>query len=132
MWNTPRGIRTLQGAEAKLFAVGLETLLQRRATWPNASDADRTGVPYFDSLTYGQKISTLLVVCRGLLREDVPEVECTAATDAAIYAVFDTLGKIVLLGNVRQMIDAAAEEAGIEDPCLVDSVDAEQWQDDIA
>jgi len=89
MWHTSCGDRTLHGAEARLFAEALWSLLDEAHT-DQPYDYD-LGLACFDDLTYGQKVSVLAAVGNGLLREDVPVAPLTAVLEGGIAAVFQHL-----------------------------------------
>jgi len=57
MWRTSCGERTLQGAEARLFAEARLSLRDEAYT-DQLYDYD-LGLPCFDNLTYGQKVSVI-------------------------------------------------------------------------
>ena len=95
MWRTSCGERTLDGAEARVFAEALlclldEAFLDRLEDYPS-------GVNCFDDLTYGQKVAVLVTVGKGLLCRDTPVVELTAALEGGIAAIFEKLREIVML-----------------------------------
>ena len=78
------GDRTLEGAEARLFAEALWNL----ALELQLDEGDfSTGIYVFDRLTYGQKVSVLSIVSNGLLRPDIPICKLTAVVEGAIAAV---------------------------------------------
>lgn len=116
MWRTPCGERTLHGVEARLFAEALLSLLDEAHT-DQLYDYN-LGLPCFDNLTYGQKVSVLAAVGNGLLREEVPVVPLTAVLEGRIAAVFQHLLNSVIfeidepdMGNSwRKMIVAACKE----------------------
>jgi hypothetical protein len=89
MWRTSRGERTLQGAEAIVFAEALASLLDSAIV--DELDDYEFGIECFDNLTFGQKVSSLEVIGNGLLRKDMPPVGLTAALESAIAAVFEHL-----------------------------------------
>ena len=115
MWRTSCGERTLQCAEARVFAEALLSLLDE-AESEQLYDYD-LGPLSFDRLTYGQKIAVLSTVANGLLRDDVPAVPLTAVLEAAIAAVFEHLRNSLTFeidegtGTIwRKLIVAAREE----------------------
>jgi hypothetical protein len=144
MWWTSCGERTLEGAEAKVFA---------EALWDIVDEADLTefddydlGVSAFDRLTYGQKVSILSIVGKGLLRKDVPRVELTATLEAAIAVVFEHVKHRIIIeidepdlgSNWREMVVAARKEAegeGIPPPTCEDpdewEIEVESLADDV-
>jgi hypothetical protein len=137
MWRTSSGERALQGAEARLFAEALWSLLDETHT-DQLYDYD-LGLPCFDNLTYGQKISVLVTVANGLLREDVPAVPLTAVLEGAIAAVFQHLMDSVIfeidepdVGNSwREMIVAARKEMEGEEVPAPTCHDQEEWDIEI-
>jgi hypothetical protein len=95
MWHTSHGDRTLRGQEAAVFAESMRSLLDFAATmgW----DQYPVEIPAFDNLTSGQKVHALLTVAQGLLCEEVPKVQLTAALEATVAAVFYQLETMVTL-----------------------------------
>jgi len=93
MWRTPEGNRTLSGVEAEVFLEGLRSLA---AELRDQRDDHESDVPAFDALSFGQRVSTLQDVANGLLRCDVPVAVHTAANEAAIYAIFRQLHRMVV------------------------------------
>lgn len=67
MWHTNCGDRTLEGAEARLFAETLWDFVCELQV--DEGDCD-VGLRAFDGLTYGQKVSVLSIIGNGLLRPD--------------------------------------------------------------
>jgi hypothetical protein len=133
MWRTSRGKRTLEGAEATVFAEALRSLLDE-AVLGYLEEYD-VGVNAFDRLTYGQKISVLATVGSGLLRTDTPCVELTAVLEAGIATVFEHLMNCIMLeidmpslGTTwRQRVIAARGETGGKDLPPVTCKDPDQW-----
>jgi hypothetical protein len=70
MWRTSCGERTLEGAEARVFAEALLCLLDE--AFMNQFEDYPSGVNCFDDLTYGQKVAVLVTVGKGLLCPDTP------------------------------------------------------------
>jgi hypothetical protein len=93
MWRTPEGNRTLSGVEAEVFLEGLRSLATELRDQRDDHESD---VPAFDALSFGQRVSTLQDVANGLLRSDVPIGVHTAANEAAIYAIFRQLHRLVV------------------------------------
>jgi hypothetical protein len=132
MWRTSYGERTLRGAEARLFAEALLSLLDE-AQSDQLYDYE-LGLRCFDSLSYGQKVCVLSTIGNGLFREDVPIVPLTAVLEGGVAAVFQHLRNCVTFeietdaGTTwRQMIVAARREMdgeGIPEPTCADS---EEW-----
>ena len=132
MWHTASGKRVLHGAEARLFAEALLSLLDE-AHADQLDDYD-LGLSCFDNLTYGQKVFVLAAIGKGLLREDVPIVPLTAVLEGGIAAVFQHLRNCVTFEietNAwtawRQMIVAArkamAADAALDPVCA----DPDEW-----
>ena len=137
MWRTSCGERTLYGAEARLFAEALLSLLDEAHT-DQLYDYD-LGLPCFDNLSYGQKVSVLSTIGNGLLREDVPMVPLTAVLEGAIAAVFEHLRDCVAcetdepdIGtDWRQLIVAARREMEAEDIPEPTCDDPDEWDIEI-
>jgi hypothetical protein len=118
MWRTQVGDRTLEGAEAILFAEALSSLLDE-ATSTTLDDYE-LGVECFDNLTLGQRISVLSIVGNGLLRKDAPVVRLTAILDGAVAAVFNHIENGIAYdidepesrSNWRELVIAARKEGG--------------------
>ena len=132
MWHTNTGDRTLEGAEARLFANALWDC----ATILEESDGDCfLGPPVFDRMTYGQKASVLLVIGNGLLKPDEPICKLTAAVEGAIATVFEYIKTEVaaeiddpeMKSDWRQMILAARMKSDGEDLPAEDCEDHEEW-----
>jgi hypothetical protein len=93
MWRTPEGNRTLSGVEAEVFLEGLRSLA---AELRDQRDDHESDVPAFDTLSFGQRVSALQDVANGLLRSDVPIAVHTAANEAAMYAIYRQLHRMVV------------------------------------
>ncbi len=65
MWRTQYGDRILEGAEAKVFAEALSSLLDEAIM--DTLDDYELSIECFDSLTYGQRIWGLIGSSLGLL-----------------------------------------------------------------
>ena len=132
MWHTNNGDRTLEGAEASLFALTLWDFLCELEVEGGDFDA---GVRAFDRLTYGQKLSTLSAVANGLLKPEEPIRKLTAAVESAIAAVFEYLKILVILeidepeipSSWRQMILAVRRMSGAKDLPDENCQDEEEW-----
>lgn len=99
MWRTSCGDRTLEGAEAKLFAEVLWDLIAESNL--DESDDYQVGIQVFDRLTYGQKISVLSTIGNGLLKREVPPVKLTAVVEGGIAAIFQHL-KISIIVEIDE------------------------------
>ena len=132
MWHTNCGDRTLEGAEARLFAEALWDFVSELQV--DEGDYD-VGLEVFDRLTYGQKASLLSIIGTGLLKPDIPMRKLTAAVESAIAAVFDHLKMVVIIeidepeipSQWRKMILAARREVGAEELPKEDCKDEQEW-----
>ncbi|MDH4201367.1 MAG: hypothetical protein OEV87_00540 [Phycisphaerae bacterium] len=132
MWHTNTGDRTLEGAEAKLFAAALWDC----ATILEESDGECfLGPPAFDRMTYGQKAAVLSIIGKGLLDPKEPICELTAAVESAIAAVFEYIKEEVaaeiddpeMKSDWRKMILSARKESDGEDLPDEGCDDHEEW-----
>jgi len=137
MWRTQYGDWILEGAEAKVFAEALTSLLDEAIM--GTLDDYELGILCFDTLTFGQKISVLATIGNGLFRKDVKPVELTAVLEAGIAAVFEHLkNKIIIeidepeLGtDWRELVVAARKEMegeNIPDPTCDD---LDEWYTEV-
>ena len=132
MWHTNCGDRTLEGAEARLFAEALWGFVCELEM--DEGDYD-VGLEVFDRLTYGQKVSLLSIVGAGLLKPAEPICKLTAVVEGAAAAVFEHLKTAVMLeidmpeikSNWRKMILAARREVGAEDLPKKNCKDEQEW-----
>jgi hypothetical protein len=116
MWRTECGERILEGAEAKIFAETLLSLLD--FTVADELDLYDLGIESFDNLTFGQRISVLSIIGNGLLREDVPPAALTAVVEGAIAAVFKHIRNEIIYeidepesrSNWRELVVAARRQ----------------------
>lgn len=126
MWRTERSDRTLEGAEAKLFAEISLSLLNWAVT--GRLDYFESGQEVFDKLTFGQRISALAVVGNGLLRKDIPLVRLTAVLEGTIAAVFEYLERSIYYEinspesdtSWRELVVAARMETEPEEKAKMD------------
>jgi hypothetical protein len=91
MWNTSEGIRTLEGAEARLFREVLGCLVDECRMSEEYQDDYPLGIEAFDALSYGQKLAMLEIVGHGLLVKSVEPPELTAVSEGAVGAVYQHL-----------------------------------------
>jgi hypothetical protein len=120
MWTMDDGERVLTGKRAAAFAGAVGYLLSALQT----KDGEySTGISPFDDLTYGQKVSCLDAVTRGLLRKDVPAIETALPLEAAIVVVYGELWVLVSIelydsqadGTLwRQLVVQAVKESAVE------------------
>jgi hypothetical protein len=133
MWRTERGERTLKGAEARVFAESLSSLLDYAIV--DQFEDYESGVACFDNLTYGQKIAVLATIGNGLLRKDIRPVELTAVVEGAIAAVFQQLKDSIIFeidtpefgASWRELVVAARKELKGEDIPAPTCTDIEEW-----
>jgi hypothetical protein len=142
MWEAQDGTRVLTGMRATVFADAADWLL---SALEGTQGEYPTGIASFDDLTHGQKVSCLGTIIRGLLQEEVPAVEPTAALEAAIVAVYRELWSLTAteiddleLGTTfRERIVAAVRERAREcgyDPAWIPdltSTDERLWLEQI-
>jgi len=136
MWHTNCGDRTLEGAEARLFAEALWDFVSELEVDEGDYDVD---LEVFDRLTYGQKVSLLFIIGNGLLKPDEPMCKLTAVVESAIAAVFDYL-KMVVIGEIdepeiksnwRKMVLAAHRQVGAEELPKENCEDEQEWLTEI-
>lgn len=133
MWWTAYGERTLEGAEAILFAETLLNLVDEIRL--SRFDDYYVGVKVFDGLTLGQKISVLSIIGNGLLRADIPCVELTEVVEGAIAAVFEHLINLIAAEidepepgfDWREKVIAARRAIGGQDIPASTCNDLEEW-----
>ena len=126
MYNTPLGVRVLQGTERRLFAESLAVLIDDVNMEDEPLDSGS-----FDGLQRNQKIFVLHAVGRALLCEDEPAPKLTAPIEAAVAAIYECARSMISLelsGELvdgdddlpaapswREMVTAACRENGIAD-----------------
>jgi hypothetical protein len=120
MWATEDGERVLTGKRAAAFAQAAGYLLSGLETKEGEYP---TGISPFDDLTYGQKVSCLDAVTRGLLLQDVPAIEPALPLEAAIVVVYGELWVLVSIemydpqarGTTwRRLVVQAVKESAVE------------------
>lgn len=136
MWHTGNGDRVLDGAEAKLFAKVLWDFITELEELEGDYDVD---LAVFDRLTYGQKISLLSIIAKGLFMPNVPIRKLTSVVEGAIAAVFNHL-RIAVITEIeeppsntqwRKMILAARREQGGRELPKISCGDDREWFDQI-
>jgi hypothetical protein len=136
MWHTPKGERTLKGAEAALFREALGTLVDQIRI--DDEEFWQSSISLFDSLSHQQKLAVLALVGAGLLRESQPALKLTAtleATVAVIYEMIRTSVEIEIdhsrdLGVStiwRELVLYACQELKIEELIEPNSPDLDEW-----
>jgi len=137
MWRTQYGDRTLEGAEAVVFAEALSSLLDSAIA--EELDYYEFGIECFDTLTFGQRISALAIIGNGLLRKDVPPVRLTAVLEGAIAAVFEHLKNKIALeidtpesrSDWRELVVADRKEMEAEDIPEATCTDLDEWETEV-
>ena len=133
MWRTDHSDRILEGAEAKIFAEALLSLLDEAIM--GTLDDYELGIKCFDTLTVGQKISVLATIGNGLFRKEVEIVELTAVLESGIGAVFKHLYNNItmeidmpeLKSDWRKLLVAARKEMEAEDIPEPTCEDFNEW-----
>ena len=136
MWHTNCGDRTLEGAEARVFA---ETLWDFTCEMEVDEGDYDIGLEVFDRLTYGQKVSVLSIIGAGLLKPEAPICKLTANVESAVAAVFEHLKTAVMIeidmpeikSNWRKMVLAARREGDAEDLPDEGCEDEQEWSIEI-
>jgi hypothetical protein len=131
--RTSCGGRTLKGAEARLFAETLLSLLDEEDSLQSADCP--LGIECYDNLDYGQRVLVLATIADSLLREEVPAVAVTAVVEGTMAALFAHLRGLVEMGidepawwrDWRRLIVAARREAGAENVPKPTCEDLEEW-----
>jgi hypothetical protein len=132
VWRTDPSDRILEGAEAKVFAEALLSLLDEFDLCDFEYDL---GIKCFDTMTVGQKVSVLSTIGNGLFRKDVEPVELTAVLESGIGAVFKHLSFRIAyeidepeLGlKWRKLLVAARKEMEAEDMPDITCEDYDEW-----
>ncbi len=143
MYNTPDGIRVLQGAERRLFVESLGMLVDMLRL-----DELPTDIQVLDDLTQNQRIATYHAAARALLAEDEPPPALTAVIEGAVASVYrhvrDMISMELDVAEVDDVVDfdfgelpeapswreravAAGREVGIEDLPNPDDQDWDDW-----
>ncbi|TWU20637.1 hypothetical protein Pla52o_45150 [Novipirellula galeiformis] len=119
MWHTSRGDRTLRGSEATLVSLAIDTMID--ALLVHLDDEDdasmapecQSGIAVYDALAASQRIGLLHDVARYLLTETESVLPLSAATEAAIAAIY-----VEVRDQVAIEIDLYSENA--EGDCFND------------
>ena len=101
MYNTPDGIRVLQGAERQLFVESLGMIVDMLTL-----DEFSTDIQVLEDLTRNQTIATYHAAARALLAEDEPPPALTAVIEGAVASVYR---------HVRDMISLELDIADVDD-----------------
>jgi len=141
MWRTPKGDRTLKGAEATLIRALIAQVVDDLDAEVRG-DVDRWdfGVVLFDELESPQKFALLAAVGTSLLREDAAPLPLNAVNEATVAALYRALTQAIQveiemeLGSEfqswwRSMVLAAVREIDGDDDELPSctSPDQEDW-----
>jgi hypothetical protein len=127
MWHTSRGDRTLSGAEAKLVAQAVDTMVD--ALLMHVDDDLETdghgvcqsGIAVFDALSPSQRIALLYDVTRHLLTATEATLSLSATSEAAVAAIF-----IEIRDQVAIEIDLFPD--GLLDESLSDPQTRSTWR----
>ena len=139
MYNTPLGIRVLQGAERRLFVESLAMIVDNLSVVDGPFE-----VAIFDRLQRNQKIAILHTMARALLCGQEPVPRLTAPIEAAVATVYRhmrTMISLELEGEIDELEDvstpkppswrkrvlAAGREAEIDDLPSITEDDPEEW-----
>lgn len=95
MWDTSKGLRTLDRAEAYLIRELIHYLLDQILVGIEIDEPHRTDVPIFDALQPTQQLVMLHEVATGLLNSKVDPVPLCAINEATIYAMFCELRSLI-------------------------------------
>lgn len=95
MWDTSKGLRTLDGAEAYLIRELVHYLLDQILVGIEIDEPHRTDVAIFDALQPTQQLVMLHEVAMGLLNPAVDPVTLSAINEATIYAMFCELRSLI-------------------------------------
>jgi hypothetical protein len=137
VWWTAYGERTLEGAEAILFAETLLNLVDQIKI--NQFNDYNIGIQIFDELTFEQRISVLSIVGTGLLRVDVPCVKLMEVAEGAIASVFEHLINLIAVeidgpafdSDWREKVIAARKTTATEHVLASTCEDLEEWIDEV-
>jgi hypothetical protein len=132
VWRTDPSDRILEGAEAKIFAEALLSLIDE---FDFCDFEYELGIKCFDTLTVGQKIYVLATIGNGLFRKDVKPVELTAVMESGIGAVFKHLYNNITIeidmpeldSNWRKLLVAARKEMEAEEIPEPTCEDYDEW-----
>ena len=135
MYHTPNGERILLGTERQLFEESLGMMVD------HLSDNDcEFGVPLFDEMQRGQKLTALYRVARALLQPAEPPPELTAFIEATVAVVYRHALEMVVQEveepefaghnpSWRKLICAVArQDDGIDEVPPETSTNKEDWE----
>ncbi|TWT81108.1 hypothetical protein CA13_25550 [Planctomycetes bacterium CA13] len=94
MWHTSRGDRTLISSEASLVSLAIDTMIDALLVHLDEEDESimppecQSGIAVYDVLTASQRVGLLHDVARYLLTETEKTLSLSAATEAAIAALY--------------------------------------------
>jgi len=114
MYDTALGIRVLYGAEARLFAGAVWSLIDQLRDFVSASDEQDfehcVGIPVLDALTAAQVIVLADRVSAYLLDSRIEAPTRTAVLDATIAAIFQQVSSDVQVEIDLEFTSTEAEE----------------------
>jgi hypothetical protein len=142
MYNTPDGIRVLQGSERRLIVESLGMIVDMLTL-----DEFPTDIQVLEDLTRNQRIATYHAAARALLVEDEPPPTLTAVIEGAVASVYRQVrdmismeldaaeldaaefdfGELPEAPSWRERAIAAGREVGIEDLPDPDDQDFDDW-----
>ncbi len=131
MYNTPIGVRVLEGAERRLFIAALDCLID---LWVDGEA--HTGVRVFDELQRNQQLAALYLVGRSILDPAASPLHQTAELEATLAAIYKFLHQTVHAEvetedddaeqSWREMVSEAGQQFQLVVPSI-DCTDASQW-----
>jgi hypothetical protein len=108
MYNTPDGIRVLQGAERRLFVESLGMLVDMLTLGEFSTD-----IQVLEDLTRSQTIAVYHAAARALLAEDEPPPVLTAVIEGAVAGVYRHVRDMISLElDLGEMEDVGDSECG--------------------
>jgi hypothetical protein len=137
MYDTPAGVRVLQGPERRLFVTSLGMIVDLLRTDDFAVD-----IPVFDELQRNQKVAVLHTIGHALLCDDTPAPDLTAVIEGAVASVFEHARSMVILEiglppddesfndklpTWRELVLASARELELEEFPHHNSRDQDTW-----
>ncbi len=88
MWDTTKGVRTLQGAESALVRDTIYELVDVIRAARMDDEAAWVGVTLFDELSWEQQLAMLLKLAKQLLDPLIPPLPKSALMDATVAAIY--------------------------------------------
>lgn len=137
MYDTPAGVRVLQGPERRLFVTSLGMIVDLLR-----SDDFTVDVALFDTLQRNQKIAVLHTIAHALLCDETPAPELTAVIEGAVASVYEHARSMVIqeielptddeyfkdeTPTWRELVLAAARDLDLDEFPYHKSRDEESW-----